>query len=317
MGFELHRLRENAHQGDATPADGSDAGGHGDGDSPSADDDAGAGSAPDFDGGSHVGPSSDGGMSADAGSQPVVDGGSVDPQADSGTLIDDAGTPAPDAGQMLVEPFPLPTSIDCSSYAGTVSCANFDSELLGSGFSLYEEGTGKISIAQGYATGSATDPDAIAIVEDLFSAHTSGNIYMRFSMYIPSSVNITGLNVASIGNPETSNDFGLDLDLVNDGEVQVYVSGTDSDITGATGKIPRDRWMCVLWKVEGISDGSGTVRVLIDNTEVLSRSNVDTSPPGGVVGVSLGVDWTYNAQKNAKLYVDNLLITTQHPGNCP
>jgi hypothetical protein len=309
LGFSAHQesstgSAHDVHQ-DASAGDSP-----GDGDAP-----AGDGDAPD-----PAGPDASQ-ASADAGDDtPLPDRGDAgDAVGDAGVARPDAGTFEADAGSINPpppEPYPLPALVDCASVSGVLSCDNLSSSSRGA--SVYtDQELGSVSFDDGVATAYVSENSGRAVLQTDIAARSSGNIYLRFSLYVPGSQAISGLNIANIGVPDIGGDFGLDLNLERDGEVEIYTTGDDAVVAAGAYKIPRDRWMCVLLKVEGISETNGAVRVRIDGQDVLTSSGRDTLPPGGVVGAAAGVDWTYDTQAETTLYVTNFLLTTQHPGDCP
>jgi hypothetical protein len=283
--------------------------GDGDGDGDGSSSDADGGGAGDGDGDSLPGEGGDAGggfvpVEDAGGTQPMIDGGTPLPDPDSGTaaLIGPGGTP-------------LPAALDCSSYTGLLACDNFQGGASGAGVTATEE-SGTVSFDPGYITAHSTGGSNRAVMETRFAAFTSGAVYLRFSLYIPSSVAFKGLNIASLGDIDDFNDFGIDLDVDTSSTIQLYVSG-DSSQRSASYAMPRDRWMCVLLAMENIDAASGHVRVSINDQQVLDATNIDTLPPNGVRGAGAGIDWTYTGQMDTTLYVTNLLVTRTPPGSCP
>jgi hypothetical protein len=301
LGFEAQRDPStlDPHEGGADPGDGDgdDSPGDGDGD----------GDAPLRDGGDGDGDGdADGGFTtADAGGLlPMNDGGMPDPDEDggTGTLFGPGGTA-------------LPRAIDCASYAGALACDNFEGGTSGASVTATEE-SGTVTFDTGYITSTTTGPTNRAVMETRFSAFTSGAVYLRFSLYVPSSVVFKGLNIASIGDIDDFMDFGIDLDLDTSSTVELYVSGDTSQHSAAF-VMPRDRWTCVLLAVESIDGTNGHARVVVDDQQVLDVTNIDTLPPSGVRGAGAGIDWTYTGQMDTTLHLKNFLVTRSPPGSCP
>ncbi len=307
LGFSSHK---QSTTGSAHDSDRDASAGQGDGDAPPGGD----GDAPEPEG------------DAAASDEDAGDPTSLPDRSDAG-LPADAGASAPDAGPLEADagsiepppppvPYPLPTAIDCSSPSGVLSCDNLSGSSRGASVYTQQE-LGSVTLADGLATAYASQESGRAVLQTDIAARSSGNIYLRFSLYVPGSQSVLGLNIANIGIPNIEGDFGLDFNLERDGEVEIYTTGDGAVVTAGTYTVPRDRWMCVLLKVEGISDTNGAVRVRIDGQDVLASSGRDTLPPGGVVGAAAGVDWTYQGQGETTVYVTNFLLTTQHPGDCP
>jgi hypothetical protein len=229
---------------------------------------------------------------------------------------DDASMPEPDAGGGATGPYNTqPAPIDCASYTGLIACDDFEGGTSGGTVTQTEE-NGTLELDQGLIVAHTSGPSSRAVLESRFSAITSGELYLRFSLYIPSTVVLRGLNVGCIGDLDDFADFGVDLDFEANDNMELYVTG-DNSVHAATHAVPRDRWMCVLFKMESISGTNGHVRVFIDDQEAMDVQGIDTLPPAGVRGASAGIDWTYGGQGDTTLYIKNFLVTRDHPGNCP
>jgi hypothetical protein len=257
-------------------------------------------------------PGRDASASAPDGGGPSLDGGSI-PMDDAAAPLEDGGSEA-DAGDSLSPLYPLPRNIVCSDYTGLLACDDQAGETAGAAVTPAQE-NGTLALEQGYAAAVAPGESAYCVLESQFAAYTSGQMFLRFSLYIPASVAIAGLNIATIGSFDTGEDFGLDLNLTPN-RLEIYVTG-DGSQPGATYDPPRDQWLCVLFKVEAIDGANGHARVLIDDQEILDAPGIDTLPPGGVSAAAAGIDWTYDGQADTTLYVKNFLVTRDHPGSCP
>lgn len=267
-------------------------------------------------GGGSNGGASNGGTAtggSGGGTGPETDAGSTtpNPEADAGSPLVDAALPEPDL-------LPLPNDIVCSSFTGLLACNNFSGSASGVSVSTETFGPGASATTDEFFSGRTTGDMEGAHLSATFTAISSGALYLRFSAFVPSSFPIAGINLASIGDPSSGGDFGVDLNLVSDGHVEIKTSG-DGAVSAAssTYTLPRDRWLCVLLKVEDIDNTTGRVHVLIDNTQIIAANDVDTLPAGSVTGASAGIDWTFFNQGPAAVYVDNFVLTRDHPGNCP
>ena len=149
-----------------------------------------------------------------------------------------------------------------------------------------------------------------------FNGVTSGALYLRFSLYVPSGLPIAGLSIARLGRFDATSDFGVDVRLVRDGAVELSTSA--GVVQGSAGfSIARDRWVCVLVHTEPIETSGGAARVSFDAVQVASASNIDTEPSGGVAAAAAGVESIFNGQGAATLYVDGVLLVSQPPPACP
>jgi len=279
----------------------------------SADSEAGAAGG----GGSSSGGAANGGAVAGdsgggTGTGPDTDAGSTpNPEGDAGSPPVDIELPEPDL-------LPLPNDIVCSSFTGLVACNNFNGSASGVSVSTVSFGLGASAVTDELFSGSTKNDMEGAHLSATFNAISTGALYLRFSAFVPSSFPIAGINLASIGDPSSGGDFGVDLNLVDNGHVEIKTSGDGAvNAASSTYTLPRDRWLCVLLKVEDIDNTTGRAHVLIDNTQIIAANDVDTLPAGSVTGASAGIDWTFFNQGPAAVYVDNFVLTREHPGNCP
>lgn len=285
-----------------------------DGTRPSAEGDSQGATGEDSDAG-QPGPGPDGGPI-----EPDVDGGSgsgfVDGGADAANASDDAGAADEDAaipGPMLE---PLPTNVDCSKINGLVACDDFSGSQSGVAVDDVSYNGGTATVIE-FLTATTSGDMQGARVESRFNALNSGAVYLRFSAFVPSYYAIDGINLASLGDLDSGTDFGFDLNLVRNGQVEIKTSGDDQVTSAGAFMLPRDQWICVMVKLESIDDSTGSAKVLINDNEIISASNVDTHPPSGITGASAGLDWTFDGQGPATLFVDNFVVARQHPGDCP
>lgn len=254
------------------------------------------------------GTNEDGGVPV--GSGPGNDAGAASPGNDAATPAVDAGIPPPPTTLA-----PFPTNIDCTSFTGLIACDNFSGSRSGEGVGA--RSVNGNAVLNQYLTGTVPGDMASANVFTQFNSLTDGSVFLRFSLFLPGGFGIQGLNIASIGNVTTGTDFGVDLNVLRNGEVEIKTSG-DGAVNGADGYVlPRNRWLCVLLKVDTIANTGGSVRVLIDNEEIIAANNIDTEPTGGVTGASAGIDWAFNQQEAATVHVDNFVVTRAHPSDCP
>lgn len=238
------------------------------------------------------------------------DAGAPSPVGDAATPGVDAAIPPPPTTLA-----PFPTNIDCTSFTGLIACDNFSGSRSGENV---RSGTFNGStVLNQYFTGNVPGDMASANLSTQFNSLTDGSVFLRFSLFMPGGFGIQGLNIASIGNVTTGTDFGVDLNVLRNGEVEIKTSG-DGAVNRADGYVlPRNRWLCVLLKVDTIANTGGSVRVLIDNEEIIAANDIDTEPAGGVTGASAGIDWSFNLQEPASIHVDNFVVTREHPSNCP
>jgi len=207
-------------------------------------------------------------------------------------------------------PRSLATSIACSSYGGLIACSDFNGGSSGTTVSS----AGAAAIQGGYlrASSSTIAPRAAAHVS--FDGVSSGTLYLRFSLYVPSSAAVVGWTLARLGRLDASSDFGVDLELVRDGELELRSSAGTLVASGP--RLARDSWQCVLLEVTP-SDRLGSARVVLDGSVVAMVSNLDSAPPGGIAAAAAGIERVAAGQSDTTVFVDNVLLTSQPPGSCP
>jgi len=244
-------------------------------------------------------------------------GDSAEPgDAGQGVPADDAGTIASGngSGNGAGNLFPLPPGVDCARVQGSVACSDFDGSTSGAGVA-----TGSINAnntTAGYMTGMTSGDSEAAHLQTSFSALAGGALYLRFSVFLPLNTSIVGMTLASVGNPRTT-DFGVDLDVVRDGELELRTSGDGKVTLAGSFAVPRGRWTCVRVEIPSLSNASGTANVLVDDLKVLSASNLDTLPSGGAVAARAGIVWTFGGQGPLTVSADNFVLATSPLGPCP
>ena len=237
------------------------------------------------------------------------DGG---PDAGAGT---DAGT---DAGIDLG-----PTRCD-DIHAGAIFCsgmeppgfADWSEGSYGDDFAYVGRATSPAFLGAGslYAESNAGSQRAAAF--HLFTVPvTSGDIYLRVMVYVPSGWSFPGgsLSFAQVGM------YGapyhqLSLNLTGMGIVSLYVQaeGGNDAIYGVA--VPRDTWFCVEGHAQ-ISDAAGVVELFLDGVSQGDRiTSFDTLPTVGYQRVVAGLPFTDPAFSEIRLYLDEIVVSSTRVG---
>jgi len=69
--------------------------------------------------------------------------------------------------------------------------------------------------------------------------------------------------------------------------------------------------------VAKIDDTMGVARVFIDGAKIVDAIDIDTLPASGTTGASAGIDGAFYSQGPAAVYIDNFVLTREHPAACP
>ncbi len=213
-------------------------------------------------------------------------------------------------GGAIRPPSAPPNGLDCASYRGLIACDDFNGSKSGTTVAV----AGATLTRDGYlevATGASASAAHVS-----FNGVTAGALYLRFSLYVPSGTSLVGLTVARLGALAVRSDFGVDLNLVRGGEVELSTSiGRIAGLDTYT--IPRDRWICVLLNSETIDDRTGAAHAELDGARVVAATGLDTEPTGGISGAAAGSESVFTGQGAATLYVDNIVLASDPPGLCP
>jgi hypothetical protein len=125
---------------------------------------------------------------------------------------------------------------------------------------------------------------------------------------------ITGVNPFMIGT-DASDDFGLDFNLINGGQFEVYPSTGVGTVVSST-VLPRDQWICLQGQIT-VGDGTtGAISVTANGAALISMGGFDTLPPTGITDLRVGIDYTAPGQANMRIQWDSFALA-RTPIACP
>ena len=235
-----------------------------------------------------------------------VDGG-ADGSSDGGTQL------TPDASLLDGGPetgVPEDSGVDldgsvpttCADHPGALVCSTFDDA---SGFTAYQS-NGQTELVFGVLDAVTIAPGGSAYYVASFPAVTSGTLYFRGHMRIVGSFVLSNVNPLMIGSYPQS-DFGLDFNLLSGARFEVNPSAGAGPVV-STATLPRDQWICLQGTIV-LGDGSaGSFGVTANGVSLVSSTNADTLPSGGVKNLSIGIDWTAGDQANSRIQWDDIVL---------
>jgi hypothetical protein len=143
----------------------------------------------------------------------------------------------------------------------------------------------------------------------LASPITTGEIYVRQYMWLPSSVTIDGqASLLVTGNgqsPFPSTFFML--------EPSMLTISTDVAPYNFPDTLPRDRWVCMEMQIH-IDPSAGFVRVTFDGGSAIQTPLTDTDVAGGYTNVDAGIHYANEVQSPGSLWIDDIVLDTSPIG---
>lgn len=223
-----------------------------------------------------------------------------EPEGDSGNDFVD---PEPDAGQQQL-------SI-CDVQSGVLACSTFRRGLPDDWFR--NESSGDVDIDNGQFSGRVSGTDAFARVGVEFPSQTSGSIYFRLIMRAQFSVEpVSLLAFGEAG--ERGAIEGVQLTMGEDRAFDV-VSAANQVASGSDAVVlPRGEWACLDGEVK-VDDSVGSVRVRLNENEVLFAENLDTLPGSGIGEVVIGPAWQTGIAGTGQMLADQVVVATE-PVEC-
>jgi hypothetical protein len=150
----------------------------------------------------------------------------------------------------------------------------------------------------------------------VFPNLTSGKIYLRSYLYMPSGVPMVGVIAHGMSEAEPPyggisvllSDAALQLDLHPNGPgVPPIVLGHDTPVP-----LERDRWLCLQMEI-GIG-GAGSAKLSVDGTvAAVSTGPIETLPPAGYRNISAGIVYSDADQQPIQLLLDEVGATPEQP----
>lgn len=160
--------------------------------------------------------------------------------------------------------------------------------------------------------------ERFAVVVQDFEPLLDGELHLRVHVWVPGGLATETMNILFIGDePNPSEDpdgpfVGVDINLANDGALQLFSPQNDpSRITGNQ-PIPRDRWFCLQLSMQiAHADAArpGAIALSVDGREALSASPFETLPEAGVSRVRAGIDWSSEQAAPFEVYMDDLVVS--------
>jgi hypothetical protein len=264
------------------------------------------GSIPGVDaGGRDAATPSDSGVADDAGSS--LDAGEV---ADGATMPHDGGEDV-DAGVDARD------SACGRTITDAIFCTGFEDDPLPAGWLTGMGGDGARvtdNVFRGVGalrTESTETGGAQMLWQDVLGGITSGSIYARAYMYVPSGMT-TNVAILSLGQGESPFQ-NISLSLANETNIGAWVrTGGDAvSIAPAGATFPRDTWACLQLEV-AVSNTAGRVRFSVNGELQGERGGLDTLPTGpGYSAFTAGVQWTPpDHPPGPTIYIDEIAVGT-------
>jgi hypothetical protein len=194
-------------------------------------------------------------------------------------------------------------------------CSGFEPTALTDEWNEVMEGAGELERStarahSGQAALHATTRDAMsaaALVRRLGPVR-AGELHLRAHLYVPSGSPTEIINVFYVGAAPGPDPFvGIDFNLQDDA-VEVFSPQADPVRQTGTGLIPRDRWFCFQARIEVRDEGAVEARV--DGVPAVEATDIDTLPPGGIVELRVGIDWSSEQREPFEVYVDDVVLDT-------
>lgn len=261
-----------------------------------------------------AGPDGGEGRDAEARDAEPRDASALDASEDSGLEdggdrdagIDAATDAATDAG-------PDDTACD-DALSGAFVCDGFEVPFT-SAWDFVEEMDGTVDRVSsptyrgGFALrGRTTAARGRAAVANGIPAVSSGDLWLRGYFYLPSTFDLRGVALIYAHEPSSPYD-GVSAGFLEGGVPYAWVGSNPGTTTFAgSGPVPRDRWFCMQVHVV-VSDGAGSIEVLMDGATVLSQTGLDTRPAGDYTGFVAGLERADTLQTTAAMvYADEVAV---------
>ena len=237
--------------------------------------------------------------------------------ADAGDEPRDAGVSAPDAG---AADSGTPISYElCPEMPGMLFCSGF--EEAGTRWSYFVSTNGSttplttLPRTDQYSLVAATyGPASLSEARwatEVLNKQTSGEAWMRFYNFIPSSVNVN--EYFSVG-------IMSEIVAPYDGfEFRVLPAGVDINARGAVipGKsnvtFPRNAWVCVEMHVV-IDDKAGIYEAYLNGTLAVQSDPRDTLPADGYTAAEIGIHFAGPNQSMVQVFVDDVVVARTRIG---
>jgi hypothetical protein len=156
------------------------------------------------------------------------------------------------------------------------------------------------------------DPgDADPIYADVLGQRTSGHLYLRAYLYVPSSVSITPADsrASLLVLGESSGALGgLSLVLWSDA-LSLQINGQVVSDVKAQYVIARDQWLCTQIDFEIAAEGAARLRV---DGQLIAEGTRNTLMPTHYERLWLGVNWVAPEQaEDVRTLYDDVVVSTR------
>lgn len=228
---------------------------------------------------------------------------------DDGDLGQDAFSDSIDADNGLDD-----TACD-DLFRSALFCDGFESGSLSTWWELFtDSGVAEVVADPVYrgsgALGSRTSVtgDRTASITRDFGTHSTGQIYARAYIYVPSSVSVSGLSLLIIGE-DADPWHHIGFEIAPDDRAKIWFDEDQVQYFGST-PVPRDSWFCVQLRID-IANMNGEVECSIDGESVMTVGGRDTLPSAGYGLLNVGVAFAVPAQEPTTVFVDEVVLDTQ------
>lgn len=241
-------------------------------------------------------------MDAAAGDGSVTDSGSSDGAVDAGDGSAGDGAAA-DSG---VSPL-------CPERAGVLFCDGFeDPDFARWSYPVVSNGTLARSTTRVHSgttalratTGAAGTGNAARYATKVLAGQTSGEIWVRYYYYLPSSTVVNSSFSAGVASDISPPYDGFFL-VVR--ATRVDIGGMGGPYTG-TMAFPRDKWTCVELHTK-VDASQGYFEAYLDTTLAVRSTLTNTVPAGGYVTAEVGIHYASDgSQGPVEVYVDDVMV---------
>jgi hypothetical protein len=199
----------------------------------------------------------------------------------------------------------------CPERSDALFCDGFeDPELARWSYTVTPNGTVARTTARFHSgaaslratTGPAAPDSAARYGAKPFGHQMSGDIWLRYYYYIPSSTVVTTAFSTCVIEEIEPPFFGFAL-LVRPSQVDI---GTGNTFYHGTMAFPRDQWTCVELHVQ-IDPAAGFFEAYLNGALAVRSPAIDTLPDMGYSSVDVGIHYADAAQGPVEAYVDDVV----------
>lgn len=147
----------------------------------------------------------------------------------------------------------------------------------------------------------------------IFNQQKSGDVWVRWYYYLPSSTSVTTFFSTGVIAEAVSPFFGFSMIIR---PTRVDIAQGDSFYPGS-GAFPRDRWVCVELHAVVAAAPLGVFELYFDGGLVLQQAGVNSLPNTGYSSFDLGVHYTDPSQGPVEVYADDVAAGTTRIGCVP